>query len=159
MKIPNIKALNPEEIAVGFCVGLASAVKIGYWSLPLAVLTAYLWAAGGAKGEEGGNKAYRRFGVPTAWVLAVMTITQNHWTLAAWLPAHGVTRIGYGIPTTQPVDAGSFLGRFFYSVISDGMEITARQHLATILTRATTYLLLAFSLFCVPTFMHWIFIK
>lgn len=161
MKLPGFKALNREEIAVGFCVGLSSAVKIGWWAIPVALSSAYLWAAGGAKGDDGGKKAYRRIGVPAVWVVVVAAITHDQWILTAWLPAHGVCRIGYGIPTTQPPDPGSFLGRVFYGLVKrfkqEPVSIIRRQRIATILTRVTTYALLAIALFSTPVLAHYLY--
>jgi hypothetical protein len=162
MRLPALEALNEEEMKIGFVVGALSAFRIGWLAIVPAVASAYLWAAGGAKGEDGGNKAYRRIGVPLVWVGVVAAITHDQWTLPAWLPAFGVLSMGYGIPTTQPYDAGSYLGRFFYyrtkkHYEDKGTTVTQvyLEQTATFWTRATIYLLLAVSLFLVPAMLQY----
>lgn len=126
--------LIKAELIVGAIVGASSAIKIGLWAIPTSVVTSLLWAMGGA---TGGNKLYRRLGVPTI-IGVVVGIVCHSWTpLLSIPPAFGVLSIGYGIPTTQPVDEGSWLGRLCFKWSKQN------EKLAEIYCRTIIYTLLA----------------
>lgn len=100
--------INKEELLIGAIVGLCFIPIIGLVALPMALATAILWNLGGA---DGFSKAYRRMGVPLVTCITVAVVKQSLTPLISLLPVWGVLSIGYGIPSTQPPDAGSWLGR------------------------------------------------
>lgn len=136
----SLKSLNKSELVIGLIFGLIFAVKIGWWALALAPVTSFLWAAGGLW-----NKAFRRIGCALLPCLAVWAVSGWWWAILAFPLAFGVLCIGYGIPTTQPPDEGSFLGRFAYSLVSQqsGWTVVEKEQIAEILTRTLIYFLLS----------------
>lgn len=145
--MPKLKDLNFEEQFIGFVFGLVFAFKIGIiFSFFLALCTIYLYAAGGAKEEDGGNKLYRRAGCSILPTLAVYMFNQ-HWDqyriFMAVPIAWWVLSWGYGIPDSS--DEGSLIGRFWY------FEFERDVNMANIFTRSTIYLALAFSF--IPVWM------
>ncbi|MCG3177015.1 MAG: hypothetical protein MOGMAGMI_01979 [Candidatus Omnitrophica bacterium] len=128
--------LNYEEMALGAAFGAALGFFVGPILAVIAALAcAFLWAFGGS----GAGRAWRFVGVPlvalAAIALARVPVELLH-ALASTGAALGVLTIGYGIPSTQPPDAGSFLGRFFYKLAGqNGLT-------ANLLTRGTLALLL-----------------
>ena len=142
--IPSLKSLNKFEALIGLVFGLVFAVKIGWWALVLAPFTAYFWASGGAKKEDGGNKLYRRLGCALFPALAVFAVHFPHWWCLLAVPlAFGVLSVGYGIPSTQPPDAGSVLGRWAYAIALKFTDDPRPEWLAEIITRTLIYLLLS----------------
>lgn len=146
-----MRPLNRNEVLVGAVFGWAMIFFIGFWALPLGLVTGLLWAIGGA----GYGKGWRRFGVPAVaalfWMLSGLPILHS----AATIPgAIAILSIGYGIPSTQPPDEGSALGRFWYRIAQklllrgEGMIHVVTLHnkaaaLAVTLTRGTLYVGLA----------------
>lgn len=125
--------LNKEELLIGFIVGICSWVVISFWAIPVALVTSFFWAYTGA----GASKLYRRLGVP-ALISTACAITTHSWIpLISILPAFGVLSIGYGIPTTQPFDEGSWLGRICFGWAKGS------EKLADIYCRGIIYILLA----------------
>jgi len=106
-----MKKLNAEEILYGAAFG-GSMV---YWTLGLAFLTmpicGVLWAL---SGMDESTKLWRRLGCPAVQAFALYLVTKSIWVIGAIPIGYGILSIGYGVPSTQPPDAGSALGRFFY---------------------------------------------
>lgn len=142
--------LNKNELIVGGAFGLAHILFIGFWAIALAPVTALLWALGGA-----GHKWARRFAMPAivavAWLIVRFNVLE---AIAGGSAAVGLLSIGYGIPSFQPLDAGSGLGRFWYAVAQkfilmratamDSMTLHKKaSSLAMTLTRSTIYIGLA----------------
>ncbi len=127
---------NREELLIGFIVGICFMPIIGLVAMPMALATAVLWNLGGA---DGFSKAYRRIGVPVVCCVVVAIVKQSYIPLLSIVPAWGVLSIGYGIPSTQPKDEGSWLGRLAYK-LSEGNE-----SLADLYCRGLIYILLALS--------------
>lgn len=127
--------LNKEELATGFVFGICFWPIIGPLTLLVGTICSFLWALTGS----GKSKLYRRLGVPLVPCAAIYLMTYN-WHIWISLPlAYGVLSLGYGIPSTQPPDSGSTLGRFWYRVFNNN---ETKAHLAT---RGTIYLLLLVS--------------
>lgn len=128
--------LNQEELIIGAIVGLSFAVKVGWWAILLAVLTSPLWAMGGA---EKSSKLFRRLGVPLA-CSGLVAIIYHNWVPLISLPlASLVLHMGYGIPSTQPVDEGSWLGRLCFKWANKNeklAELYCRTIIYTLLTLA-----------------------
>lgn len=125
--------LNHEELLIGFIVGICSWLVIGFWAIPVALVTSFFWAYTGA----GASKLYRRLGVPVV-ISSVCAYFAHTWIPLISVPlAFGVLSIGYGIPTTQPVDEGSWLGRICFGW-ANGSE-----KLADLYCRGIIYILLA----------------
>ncbi|MBI3981188.1 hypothetical protein HY345_04275 [Candidatus Microgenomates bacterium] len=136
--------LNREEILTGFIFGISFVHIIGWWCLPLAMISSFLWALSGSPGQD---KFWRRLGVPFCACLIVFFLKHN-WIIWLSLPmAFTVLSIGYGIPTIDKdgnlTDEGSWLGRFFWNK-------TGSSRTSNILTRAVIYLLLFLSF--IPAF-------
>lgn len=122
--------MNKEEAVIGGVFGLAFIPVIGLWAIPLALGTSFLWAYGGA---DKTSKGFRRFGVPLITAFALL-LSLNSWTTLLTVPgAIAILSIGYGIPSKQPIDEGSVLGRFWFKIVG------GNEYLASILTRATIY--------------------
>lgn len=143
-----MKKLNLEELLIGGLFGLLMVVFIGLWALVLSPICALFWALSGA----GYSKLFRRLGCP---LLACLAIYLVHHQLLIWISlplSFGVLSIGYGIPSTQPPDTGSSLGRFWVDCFTPkGNKIpndppTQAEILASaaFFTRATIYVLLIF---------------
>lgn len=128
--------LNYEEMALGAAFGAALGFFVGpILAIIAALACAVLWAIGGA----GFGRAWRFVGVPLVALaviaLARVPVATIH-AIASTGVALGILTIGYGIPSTQPPDAGSFLGRFFYKLAKqNGLK-------ANLLTRGALALLL-----------------
>jgi len=107
--------LNREELAIGAVLGLGFFWAIGWWCVPLALVTSLLWALGGLGWL--GTKAWRRFGVPTAIWMMLNLLKQ--WSCVGWLYLLAfvmsvvLLSVGYGTRSLQPPDAGSPLGNFW----------------------------------------------
>jgi hypothetical protein len=129
----NFKKLNVEELIIGAVFGLVFAFKLGLWAVPLAVATSILWALGGAV-----EKNYRRVGC------AVLPAVLGAFVLQSWQPlwaapmAYGALCIGYGMPSTQPPDKGSFLGQLMSGWLSS-------PQLANVMTRIVVYAIILIS--------------
>ena len=128
--------LNRNELITGAIFGISFVWILGVYALALAPIAALLWALGGSV-----KKAYRRIGVPVA-VAIFLSLVLSEWIRPALtIPgAFGILSIGYGIPSTQPPDAGSVLGRFFF-------KLSPRW--ADVLTRGSIFVMLALNYFWV----------
>jgi hypothetical protein len=124
-----------EDYILGALYGLGFIFLVGAWCIPILVLTSLLWGLGGKYGH-----AIRVFGIPIA-SYGIVWLLRSHSILALVSGAltGAVFSLGYGIPTTQPPDEGSGLGRFFYNLFNKN------NFLANLFTRGTIYLLLAIS--------------
>lgn len=112
-------------------------MKVGLWALPMAVVTSLLWAVGGA---EGGKKVVRRLGVPLT-ITSVCALFAHSWVPFISVPlAFGVLSIGYGIPSTQPPDEGSWLGQYCFELANKN-ECLAEIYCRTIIY---AFLIIAF---------------
>jgi hypothetical protein len=121
--------LNLEEIFVGACIQFPFYFLIGWWVLPLMLVSGILWALGGA---EKSNKLFRRLGVAVATSVAVVLTNLHWWPVLLFIPAGwGVITLGYGMPSND--DEGSVLGRFYLALLP--------YKLANMATRLTTYVL------------------
>lgn len=99
-----------SDLLKGYVYGLLSIFAIGLWGLWAAWITAGLWAAGGAGLYE--TKAWRRVGCPLLICSAFFPL--HHLGAAvSFVLQFGAFSIGYGVPSAQPPDAGSWLGRTF----------------------------------------------
>lgn len=126
--------LNREELLIGLIFGLCFIPSLEWYALLLAPVTSFLWALGGS---EDGLKIYRRLGVPLVTSL-LCVIVQHSWWPALSIPmGFAVLSLGYGIPTIQPVDAGSWLGQICFSLAKHDEE------LAELYCRSIIYILLA----------------
>lgn len=104
--------LNKEEIVLGFIYAGVWSAFIGWWTLVLAPASAFLWALGGSV-----NKLYRRVGCAIITGVIVGHSYSSYWIgLLSLSLSFEVLSIGYGIPTTQPEDEGSMLGRFWHRI-------------------------------------------
>lgn len=93
------KELNIEEIAVGSWLQFPFYFLIGWWVIPLMVLSGVLWAVGGSRDSV---KAIRRLGVPLASVVAVIASNPHLWPCLAFIPiGFVILSIGYGIPSKK----------------------------------------------------------
>lgn len=116
-----MKKLNAEEILYGAVFG-GSMV---YWTLGYAFLVApvcgVLWAL---SGRDESTKLWRRLGCPAVQAAALYLVTKSIWVIGAIPIGYGILSLGYGVPSTQPPDSGSALGRFFYEK-TKGNELLA----------------------------------
>lgn len=102
-----------EELLIGALIGSAYAGYFGHWTWVVAPVVTALWRMGGA---DGYSKAYRRIGVPATICGVCLILTGNYAFVVSGLLMWGVLTIGYGIPSTQPPDEGSTIGRFFFEL-------------------------------------------
>lgn len=114
--------------------------KIGKYFIP--ILGGLLGAFGGA---EGGNKAFRRFLIPTLITSYAFSMTESILTLTIMFMAIPLSK-GYGIP--DETDNGSSLGRFFYNLFNKN------KLLANIFTRGTIGLFIGITLLSIPIIKH-----
>lgn len=126
---------NREELATGFLFGLAQVFIAGWLAVAIAVPCAVLWRLGGVKG---GNRWFRRLGVPCVIAGALFLATHSLWCLVPFAAMWGPLSLGYGIP--DPPDEGSKLGAFFFKLTKKN------EKLANILTRGTIALLCVLTL-------------
>lgn len=117
--------LNKEELIV------ASTLTLIVVPFPMAMLAvplcAFLWALTGSE-SKWNYKLWRRLGVPLVWALCL-------WKREAFFVvpvAYGLLSLGYGIPSTQPFDEGSWLGRL-------ALKLTGNTTTANLLTRGIIY--------------------
>lgn len=125
-----------EDIVIGFCYGLLGCFSMGWLGLLPAVMSAFYWWYGGRFGHSA-----RVIGCTSAVYGSL--IHRSFWFLV--LPALVAAQIlssGYGIPSTQPPDEGSVLGRFWYRV-APFKDVLTSSIFANIMTRGTIFLGLA----------------
>lgn len=122
--------MNKNELLVGFLLTLCLTPIMGALGLLALIICPLLWALSGMHGQD---KIWRRLGVPVVWALAILAHCHNWYVLLAIPMSFGALCIGYGIPSTQPPDEGSWLGRFYYNLCKKN------EQWANILTRGTIY--------------------
>ena len=124
--------LNKEELMIGFIFGMSFWFVFGWWAIPVALLTSLFWAIGGRYGH-----GWRVWTVP-GFVVAMGLILHLSawWQLSSYPMGCAVLSIGYGMPSTQPPDHGSALGRWWVARVK-------YLDIATVMTRLTIYALLA----------------
>lgn len=108
--------LNPEELGVGAVLGLGFFWVIGLWAIPLAIVTSLLWAIGGAGWL--GTKAWRRFGVPLAILIANNSLSLSLRCAVLAGITYYFCQMGYGSrDVNDPV--GSPLGNWWLDRLGD----------------------------------------
>lgn len=127
--------LNREEIALGIAFGASMVFMVGsVLAAALAATCGLLWSIGGS----GAGRAFRFVGVPVAAFAVLASKGFAFWPcVISSVLAGAVLSLGYGIPTEQPKDEGSPIGRFFYDLAK------MREELATLYTRGFLAALLA----------------
>ena len=121
--------LNREELIYGFCYVSLFLYWIGYWAIPFALLSSFLWALSGSEYKIN-HKLFRRLGCPLCIAIPLVITTGKWIVLLGVAPAFGALTLGYGIPSLNPPDEGSLLGRFYN-------KITGDEFMTNILTRGT----------------------
>lgn len=130
-----MKPLNKSELVLGAIYGGVWAYFLGWWALLTVPACAVLWAVGGS----GYGHAWRVVGCPVV-LGAALWLSKHDLTPPAAAALSGVVlSLGYGIPTTHPVDPGSPIGRFWFQLLQ------MRENAASAATRATIGLLIALS--------------
>ena len=129
---PMFKNLNNEELIIGAIFPLVFIHWIGWWEILAVQLSALFWAL---SGSEGFSKGWRRLGCPLVVASCIFFNTHNPKVFFAIPFAFASLSIGYGTPTTQPLDSGSALGRFWFK----------RTRYYDFATRGTIYALLIIS--------------
>lgn len=124
--------LNFEECVVGYLFAIPLVFVIGIWCAVVGVITAFLWALGGA--GYLGTKAWRRLGVPAVISTVLALVYSSFMPYLAFIPAWGALSIGYGTPDiNDPI--GSKLGSFWISACAGS------QLWATVCSRLTIFAL------------------
>lgn len=96
------------DLVAGFGYGLTSCFFLGWSGVIVALGCSALWWMAGR--GIGGTKLWRIIGCPI-----VLCMSSGH-TLAILISMclqFGWMSVGWGVPSTQPPDAGSWLGRIF----------------------------------------------
>jgi hypothetical protein len=117
-----------EDILLGCILGALTFPIIGLWSLVSVVACAYFWWKGGRKGNS-----WQVYGCTVSCYLPMFLVSQNWMVLIPAIPTGVLLSMGYGIPSTQPPDKGSTLGRFFYKYFDED------EKKANFFTRGTIY--------------------
>lgn len=128
---------NVEELGIGAVFGLSPMLFINWWVLLTMPLCALLWRLGGV---TGGNKLFRRVGIPLTLCGGVFLATFDWLSLLPLLAMWAPLTMGYGIPDARTGDEGSVLGRFFFHVTDQN------EMLADLLTRLTIGVLIGLTL-------------
>ena len=127
--------LNREELILGAVYALIFTYWLGIMVIPIAILSSLFWAISGSSWKFN-PKLLRRLGCPLL-VSVTICIRYNTFIPLISVPfAFCVLSLGYGIPSTQPPDEGSTLGKFWFKI---------SEKYANLLTRSTIYSLLAIS--------------
>ena len=129
---------NIEDFTIGAIIGFGTAPWIGCLSCWTALASGLCYMQGGIS-----HKWIRRFGCTAAlWLPIAWVVKENFWLFficGGWTLA--VFHVGYGLPSIQPPDEGSALGRFWCRVMTyDGCDDCYRG--ANFMTRATIYIAL-----------------
>ena len=99
------------DMLYGFLYGLVSCVVLGWLGVLVAIVTSLLWCMGGI-GVLGYN-LWRRIGCPLMLAGSFALADHSLIPVVSGLMQYGAFCIGYGRPSTQPYDKGSWLGRTF----------------------------------------------
>lgn len=113
--------LEPEEYFIGACLQFPIYFVVGWWVIPIMLICSLFWRLGGV---AGGNKLFRRIGVPLVICLSTFLVVRD-WPIFLAIPFMVWLCPSYG--------EGSSLYKF-YSKIADPVK-------ADFLTRITTYVL------------------
>lgn len=100
-----------EDFFYGFAIAQVTAFVWGAWSLAVGVVSGICWVGGG----QGwlGTKAWRRIGVP---ILVSLPFGLLGHALGCGISGSLQMlwhTVGYGEPSSNPPDEGSWLGRIF----------------------------------------------
>ncbi len=118
---------DKAELAAGAIFGLACIFFVGWWTLLSVPLCMLFFRLGGVKG---GDRWFRKMGVPTTIAATLWLSTQSVWSFPTfvimWIPLS----LGYGIPDKNTGDEGSKLGAFFFKIFNEN------EFLASIATRS-----------------------
>ena len=127
-----LQRLDPIDFAWGgaFCALVTLASGFGLSDLVVVLVGSLLWAVGGAPHF---GKAWRRVGCPALVGLSFIIKTGSWLGVPAALATFGVLTLGYGLPSTQPPDEGSMLGRIAWKLAK------GNENLATLYARGTIY--------------------
>ncbi len=135
--------LNKEEILTGLAHSACWAFFQGWYAIPAALISGFLWAFGGAAET---SKNWRRIGCPI--IICLPILFKYPWVALSGFLLHIILRLGYGIPTYLPdgtcLDNGSDLGRLWWKICG-GKEVPDKsiERIATIGVRTTLALLAA----------------
>lgn len=130
-----MKDLNMEELILGAAFALMWASQMGLGqTIFFGTVASIFWAKSG----RGDSKLWRRLGVPVVIVSGILMSSQHTLQsalpLLAWIPiCFGILSLGYGIPSTQPPDSGSWLGRITFRIAR------GNETLATILAHGVIF--------------------
>lgn len=128
-----MKKLNTEELILGAFYPLMFVLWLKWTVLACIPITSFFWALSGSEGQL---KLWRRLGCPLVVGTGLFLMNHNIYMIFGVVLSFLVLSIGYGIPSTQPPDAGSILGRFWFKI---------SEKYANVLTRTTIFTLLFFS--------------
>lgn len=142
-KIPQSEFYTGLAVAAVFWRWIDPVHRLFSWRvLCVALVCGTLWALGGSL-----KKSYRRWGVPGVITIAFAAagalsrdVSGVVTGLSFFLWLHLVCRLGYGIPSLQPKDEGSRIGRFWADYIvrrDEEIEVEELLFISNILTRAT----------------------
>jgi len=118
--------LNKEELTIAsILTAIATPFPPMLWAVPVC---AFLWALTGSESKYN-YKLWRRLGVPLIWASTLWT-----WQAFLCVPiAFAFLSLGYGLPSTQPPDEGSSLGKVMWKLSGEN------ELLANLLTRGFIY--------------------
>jgi len=146
---------NKEEFCVGMVLPSAFLYFLVFENVFLSaticslvvIACGYLWERSGRSGEK---KFWRRYICPLVFMVPVMINHPSWWLVGSYFALMGSISCGYGIPTTQPEDPGSAIGRFWYTGFAETMHPdvpeTTLQRYSTMFTRGTIACLMGLSL-------------
>jgi hypothetical protein len=118
-----------EDIALGFTLGISTAPIVGWWAIVSALASSFFWWKGGRSGNS-----WQVYGCSVSTFLPITLLTQQAVVIIPCVISGLLMSVGYGIPSTQPHDEGSTLGRFWWKITNQNEKLT------NILTRGTIYL-------------------
>ena len=110
--------------AVPFCFGA------GWWVLITVPICAFLYAIGG---DDDYRSAWRDVGCSAVNSTCLILATGNLLFVGAGLATFGLLTVGLGLPSTNPPDAGSPVGRVAWKLAKQ------KEWLANIYTRVFLY--------------------
>ena len=145
--------LLPVDLLIGALVALPMTIWLGQYAIPIIVGSAYLWSLGGQRGHS-----YRSVWITLLLNLPIIWITPypHLWPLLSAVPMGVIMSLGYGLPSTQPPDSGSPLGRYWskrFTRVTGSGDFVPDEMKATIAARGT--IILGVWTCMVP----WLFIK
>ena len=139
---------SPIDFFYGSLVGAVGLLfGLGWFSVITIPACAILYAMGG---DEKYQSGWRDVGCAAVNSVFLILATGNLLFLGAGLGVFGILTIGPGLPSTQPPDAGSPLGRICWALAK------GKEWLANIYTHAFIYLAIWFTYFLVSVLRGWI---